>query len=96
MGCSLSFTYHNYKGTASAVPFAFHNERDNAMTTKPGWPLFFAWLIAYLILDLLFDYAFRGHLAWEQLPESLSGAIFAAILTWLFALRKWARSDSTF
>jgi hypothetical protein len=66
------------------------------MNRKPGWPLFLAWLFAYLILDLLFDYAFRGHLAWSQLPESLGGAIFAAILTWLFALRKWARSDSTF
>jgi len=66
------------------------------MNRKPGWPLFLAWLFAYLILDLLFDYAFRGHFTWSKLPESLAGAAFAAILTWLFALRKWARSDSLF
>ncbi len=66
------------------------------MTHKPGWSLFLAWLIAYAILDLLFDYAFRGGLTWSQLPESLSGAVFAATITWLFALRKWSKSDSTF
>ena len=66
------------------------------MTRKPGLLLFFVWLIAYLILDLLFEYAFRGHLAWSQLPESFAGSAFAAILTWLFALRKWSKSDSLY
>lgn len=66
------------------------------MKTKPGWPLWIAWLIAYLILDLLFEFAFRGHLTWSELPESISGAIFAATITWLFAYRKWSNSDSLY
>jgi energy-coupling factor transporter transmembrane protein EcfT len=64
------------------------------MNRKPGLPLFLAWLIAYLILDLLFEYAFRGRLTWSQLPASLGEAIFAALVTWLFAFRKWSNSGS--
>ena len=66
------------------------------MTTKPGWLVFIAWFVAYTILDLIFDYAFRGGLTWSQLLESIAGAVFAATLTWLFALRKWSKSDSIF
>jgi len=66
------------------------------MKTKPGWSLWIAWLIAYIVLDLLFEFAFRGHLTWSQLPESISGAIFTATVTWLFALRKWSNSDSLY
>ena len=66
------------------------------MNHKPGWPLFLAWLLAYFILDLLFDYVFRGGFAWSRLPESIAGAIFAATITWLFALRKWSKSDSLY
>ena len=66
------------------------------MKTKPGWPSWFGWLIAYIILDLLFEFALRGNLTWAQLPESIAGAIFAATITWLFALRKWSKSDSLY
>jgi hypothetical protein len=66
------------------------------MKTKPGWPSWIAWLIAYIILDLLFEFAFRGSLTWAQLPESIAGTIFAATITWLFALRKWSKSDSLY
>jgi hypothetical protein len=66
------------------------------MHSKPSWPLFLIWLIAYTILDILIEATLHGHIAWGQLPGAIEGAILGATLTWLFAYRRWLKSDSGF
>jgi hypothetical protein len=66
------------------------------MKKKPGWPLWLLSFVGYVLLDVLFDRLFHGRFQSSSLPADIEGAAFAATLTWLFALRKWSKSDSLF
>jgi len=66
------------------------------MKTQPGWPLWLAWFVAYTILDMLFAVVLLHSNAWNDVAGSLAGAIIAATLTWLFAYRRWLKSDSLY
>ena len=66
------------------------------MRSKPSWPFFLIWLVAYTVLDILIEALFHGHLAWAQLPGAVEGAFLGAIFTWLFAYRRWLKSDSLY
>jgi hypothetical protein len=66
------------------------------MKTKPGLRLWLLWFAAYTAIDIIVDYFIHGSLQPSQLPADIEGAAFAALLTWLFALRRWSKSDSLF
>jgi Na+-transporting NADH:ubiquinone oxidoreductase subunit NqrB len=67
------------------------------MKTKPGWGSWIAWLLAYTILDVLIDvFLLQGSATWSHIAGSILPAIFTATLTWLFAYRKWLKSDSLY
>jgi hypothetical protein len=67
------------------------------MTRKPSWGLWLTWLVAYSAFDLLLSAVLHGGLTWgqalHQAPAAIAGAVAAATLTWLWALRKWYKSD---
>jgi hypothetical protein len=66
------------------------------MKTKPGWRLWILWFLAYTAMDILADYFIHSSFQLSQLPADIEGAALAALLTWLFALRRWSKSDSLF
>lgn len=66
------------------------------MKSKPSWPFFLLWLIAYTLLDILLEALLHGHPAWSQLPGAIEGAILGAALTWFFALFFWYKTQDRF
>jgi hypothetical protein len=63
------------------------------MKRKPSWGLFWMWAAIYTVLDGIVSAAMDGRFAWSQLNGVLEGALLAAAITWLFALRKWYKSE---
>jgi hypothetical protein len=66
------------------------------MKTKPSWGFFFVWLAVYTVLDMILEVVLHGHLAWNQLPGAIEGAILGATLTWFFALFRWYKAQDRF
>jgi hypothetical protein len=66
------------------------------MKSKPSWTLWSIWLIAYTALDLILAFILHGGFHWSDVPDAVEGAVFAATLTWLFALLKWYKADNGF
>ena len=89
LGKSISETISEHR---SAAP----PPRRPPTKTKPSWGFFFTWLSVYTVLDILLEAFLHGHLAWNQLPGAIEGAILGAILTWLFALFRWYKAQDRF
>ena len=66
------------------------------MKDKPSWRFFLTWLAVYTILDILLEFLLHDHLAWNQLPGAIEGAILGATLTWFFALFRWYKAQDRF
>jgi hypothetical protein len=66
------------------------------MKSKPSWRFFFTWLAVYIVLDILLQAVLHGHLAWNQLPSAIEGAILGAAITWFFALFYWYKAQDRF
>jgi hypothetical protein len=63
------------------------------MKTKPSWTFWSLWAVFYTALDLIIAAVWHGGFAWNQVRDAVEGAIFAATVTWLFALYKWHKAD---
>ncbi len=66
------------------------------MKNKPSWGFFLSWFIGYIFSGLLLEFLLHGHLAWNQLPGAVEGAILGATLTWFFALFRWYKAQDRF
>jgi len=66
------------------------------MKTKPSGRFFLTWLAVYTVLDILLQALLHNHLAWNQLPGALEGALLGATLTWFFALFRWYKAQDRF
>jgi hypothetical protein len=63
------------------------------MKSKPSWGLWTIWLVAYTALDMVLEFVLHDHVAWDQVPGAVEGAVFGATVTWLFALWRWHKAD---
>lgn len=66
------------------------------MTRKPGWTFWFGGLAIYTVSYMLFELILHGAAAWARIPGALTSGIVSTTLTWLFAYRRWAKSDSLY
>jgi hypothetical protein len=66
------------------------------MKAKPSWPLWLVCLAFYSLLDEALTALLHGAFKWSQLPGAIEGAIVGATLTWLWALRRWYKSEDGF
>lgn len=64
------------------------------LRNKPSWGFWLIWSVAYTALDMVFAWLMHGFVAWQQVPGAVEGALFAATVTWLFALYKWHKADA--
>jgi len=63
------------------------------LKSKPGWGLWWVWAAGYTVLDMLLEVLVHGHMAWDQVPSAVEGALFGATVTWLFALWRWYKAE---
>ena len=66
------------------------------MRSKPSGGLWLIWLTAYSVLDMVLAALLHGSATWGQLPGAIEGALFAATLTWVWALRRWYEADDSY